>query len=332
MTSPEARIRSVNLNLLPVLREVLRHKNLTRAAETLNLTQSAISNSLRLLRDHFGDELLVRDGRSMRLTEVGLRLVAPIEEAMVAVQRALSPQRFEPLESEQRYRIATADYVMSIFAPPLSRILQAEGPSMSVQMLTARRQSGEDLRVGRVDMIIMPKRMLYAGLNDQRAATDEIVVRPLMTETFVVVGHKDDPDMRRPLTRERYLARAHAGFFLDFDVHASLEQFYLHEAGIRQFERVLTSSFCSLPLIAATGSCLTLLPRSMARQALATMPLKACESPIPLPDLELVTVWHRRREDDEAISWLVDALKRCAEDVMAANAATTPKSRKATRR
>jgi DNA-binding transcriptional LysR family regulator len=44
-------------------------RNLTRAAEALNLTQSAVSNSLKLLREHFHDEILIRDGRNMRLTE-----------------------------------------------------------------------------------------------------------------------------------------------------------------------------------------------------------------------------------------------------------------------
>lgn len=324
----DAKLRSVNLNLLPVLREVLRHRNLTRAAETLNLTQSAISNSLKQLRDHFGDELLVRDGRSMRLTEVGERLVGPIEEAMLAVQRALAPHRFVPEESQQRFRIATADYVMATLAPPLSKLLEQEGPHMSVQMLTARRQSGDDLRVGRVDMIILPKRMLYAGLDRDRSAAGEAVIKPLMTESLVVVGHKDDPDLKRPLTAQRYLSRPHAGFFLDLDVHASLEQFFLHESDIRRFERILTSSFSTLPLIAATGSALTLLPESMARRAVATLPLKMAPCPIEMPPLEIIMVWHKRRDDDEALHWLADALSRSANAPMDENRVASTKRRK----
>lgn len=323
MTSAsEIKLRSVNLNLIPILREILRHRNLTRASETLNLTQSAVSNSLRQLREHFGDELLVRDGRNMRLTDVGLRMIEPVEEAMIAVQRAFAPQRFDAAESSQRFRVATADYVMATLAPPLTSMMEKDGPKMSVQLLTARRQSGEDLRVGRVDMIIMPRRMLYSGVGGRNFAQTEAVVHPLMTEHFVVVGHRDDPDLKRGLTAKRYLERAHAGFFLDFDVHASLEQFYLNEAGIRQFERVLTSSFCSLPLIAATSNCLTLLPESMARSASETLPLRVVRSPIEMPPLELIMVWHKRREDDEALKWLASALTRCAEVVMRDNAAS----------
>ena len=313
---PETRLRSVNLNLMPILREILRHRNLTRAAETLNLTQSAVSNSLKQLREHFDDELLVRDGRNMRLTAVGLKLMGPVEEAVEAVRRALMPQRFDPMESRQRFRIATADYVMAILAPPLSALLQKEGPGMSVQMLSARRQSGEDLRVGRVDMVIMPRRMLYSGVGGGNYEQSEAIVQPLMTEQFVVVGHEDDPDMQRSLTAKRYLERAHAGFFLDFDVHVSLEQFHLNETGVRQFERILTSSFCTLPLIAATGSCLALLPESMARSAVETLPLKMAPSPIDMPKLELIMVTHKRRADDDALNWLATALKRSADQVV----------------
>lgn len=325
MSTPELRLRAVNLNLMPILREILRHRNLTRAAETLNLTQSAVSNSLRQLREHFEDELLVRDGRNMRLTAVGQKLLGPVEEAMEAVRRALIPQRFDAMESRQRFRIATADYVMAILAPPLSALLQNEGPGMSVQMLSARRQSGEDLRVGRVDMVIMPRRMLYSGVGGGNYAQNEAIVQPLMTEQFVVVGHEDDPDMQRNLTAKRYLERAHAGFFLDFDVHASLEQFHLNESGIRQFERILTSSFCTLPLIAATGSCLTLLPESMARSAVETLPLKMTSSPIDMPKLELIMVTHQRRADDDALNWLATALKRSADQVMEKNATAPPR-------
>lgn len=324
MASPELRLRSVNLNLMPVLREILRHRNLTRAAETLAMTQSAVSNSLKQLREHFGDELLVRDGRNMRLTAVGQKLLGPVEEAMKAVQRALIPQHFDAAESQQRFRIATADYVMAILAPPLSAVLEAEGPGMSVQMLSARRQSGEDLRVGRVDMVIMPRRMLFAGVGGGNYAQNEAVAQPLLTEQFVVVGHEDDPDMQRNLTAKRYLERAHAGFFLDFDVHASLEQFHLNETGIRQFERVLTSSFCTLPMIAATGSCLALLPESMARIAIETLPLRMAPNPIEMPKLELIMVTHKRRTDDEALNWLAATLKRCADEVVERNAAAMP--------
>ncbi|MBS0477267.1 MAG: LysR family transcriptional regulator [Proteobacteria bacterium] len=305
-------LRGVNLNLLPVLDEVLRQRNLTRAAETLNLTQSAVSNSLKLLREHFSDELLVRDGRKLRLTELGEELRAPLEEAMSAVRRAFTPEPFDPATSRQRFRIATADYVMAILAPHLAGILSKTAPHIAVQMLNARKQSDDDLRSGRIDMVVAPKRMITGPRSQRTDYLEGAVVAPLLSERLVCIGHKDDPDLHAGLTPQRYLDRAHAGFFLDFDIHASLEQFHLGETGTAQFDRILTSSFSTLPLIVANSDCLALLPESMARLAMKHLPITYAPSPIEMPPLELVMVWHRRRERDQGMAWLVDALRQSA--------------------
>lgn len=310
-------LRGVNLNLLPVLDEVLRQRNLTRAAETLNLTQSAVSNSLKLLREHFQDELLVRDGRKLRLTEFAESLLAPIEDAMAAVRQTFAPEAFDPATSRQRFRIATADYVMAIIAPHLAGILSREAPHMAVQMLNARKQSDEDLRAGRIDMVIAPKRMITGPRTQRADYLKEAVVAPLLTERLVCIGHKDDPDLHAGLSPERYLERAHAGFFLDYDIHASLEQFHLGETGATQFDRMLTSSFSTLPMIVANSDCLALLPESMARAAKTSLPIDYVASPIEMPPMELVMVLHRRRERDRGMVWLVDALHQSAAKAVA---------------
>lgn len=308
-------LRGINLNLLPVLNEIVRQRNLTRAAETLHMTQSAVSNSLKLLREHFQDEILVRDGRRMRLTEFGETLLGPLDDAMEALRRALAPELFDPMQSQQRFRIATADYVMTILAPYLTAILSTEAPRMAVQMLNARRQSDEDLRIGRIDMIVAPKHMITGARAQRPDYLKDLSVTPLLTERLVCIGREDDPDLINGMSAERYLERAHAGFFLDFDVHASLEQFHLGESGTRQFDRMLTSSFSTLASIVATSDCIALLPESMARIAQSSLPIRFIDAPIPMPPLELVMVYNRRREHDAGMNWLIDAIQRCAERV-----------------
>lgn len=308
-------LRGINLNLLPVLHEIVRQRNLTRAAETLHMTQSAVSNSLKLLRDHFQDEILVRDGRLMRLTEFGESLVEPLNEAMVALRRAMAPEPFDPARSQQRFRIATADYVMTILAPHLTAILSQDAPQLGVQMLNARRQSDEDLRVGRIDLIVAPKHMLTGPRAQRPDYGADFVFAPLLTDRLVCIGHRDDPDLLEGLTQRRYLERAHAGFFLDFEVRASLEQSFLEETGAQQFDRMLTSSFSTLASIVSVGDCLALLPESMARTAMASFPIRYVEAPLAVPPLELVMVWHRRRENDAGMVWLIDAVRRSAAQV-----------------
>lgn len=312
MEDLERRLRQTNLNLLPVLREVLKHRNLTRAAQELNLTQAAVSNSLRRLRDHFGDELLVKDGRGLRLTEKARRMVGPLEVALAAVADVLAGEAFAPERSRRRYRIATADYVTAVLTPNLIRLLGDEAPLMSVQMVTARSRSAEDLRLENIDILITPRQIVSAAIFDAPRVMAEFAFEELARDPFVCLGRADDAELAAGLTQEAYLARPHASFFLDLDVHASLEHGYLLESGVTQFDRLLTSDFTILPLVAAATGCLTLVPASLAAGAVDTLPLQAVPSPLPVPDLELVMIWLKRRDGDPEIRWLRDGLRRCA--------------------
>lgn len=318
MDDLDRRLRTTNLNLLPVLRAVLRHRNLTRAAEELNITQSGVSNSLRQLRDHFGDELLVRDGRRMRLTERAKALVVPLEQALAAMAQVLASPAFEPMTSTRGFRVATADYVTAITAPDMAATLAREAPAITVQMVTARGRSMADLRDGAIDMIISPRQIIEALIYDAPAVAAEFAFEPLGREPFVCLAREDDAAFARGLTLAEYLARPHASFHLDLGAHASLEHAYLLEHRTPQFNRILTSDFTVLPLIAARSDCVVLAPRSLARLAARDLALRIGPSPLPVPDLELVMVFLRRREPEPDLAWLAALFRRCVAESLAA--------------
>lgn len=54
---------ALDLNLLRVFDEVMAERSLTKAAHKLSITQPAVSNAMRRLREVVGDELLVRSGQ-----------------------------------------------------------------------------------------------------------------------------------------------------------------------------------------------------------------------------------------------------------------------------
>ena len=70
----QGRFRNLDLNLLRVFDEVMAERSLTRAAHKLSLTQPAVSNALRRLRDSLGDELVRRQGAGVEPTPMALAL------------------------------------------------------------------------------------------------------------------------------------------------------------------------------------------------------------------------------------------------------------------
>jgi LysR family transcriptional regulator, nod-box dependent transcriptional activator len=307
-------LRASNLNLLPVLHAALKHQNLTHAAQELNISQSAVSNSLKQLREHFGDELLVKDGHRLRLTKKGAELIEPLERFLAAAQDVVGSSRFDPSTATAKFRIATADYITAISAPLITSTLRREAPQVSVQMVTARGRSVDDLRVDKIEMIIAPWKVAEPVLFGDDQFGHEFAFEHIGSEPFVCMAHKDDEDFRRGLTVEQYLARPHGSFYLDIGFHGSLEHNYLFQQGLRQFDQIQTSDFTILPLIASRTDCIVLTPRSVARLVAGVLPVQIGPCPLPIPDLDLVMLWNARRGMDPDIQWLKALVKRSIVD------------------
>ncbi len=312
--TPDQKLRTINLNLLPILHAILRHASLTKAAREMNVTQSAASNSLRRLREIFGDELLIKEGRVMRLTETAKRLIDPLEATLATVAGFLDDKPFAAATAQRRFRIATADYVSAVLLPRLLDILAREAPHISVQIVTARKRSDEDLLADRLDLIIAPSQLMGTTLFEARNFKRDYLHEALFVDRLVCVA-RGGSRLPAKLSVEEYLRRPHAGFFLDLDAHASLEQAYLQEHRVDQFQRILSANFSLLPLIVASSDCLALIPDSLARLMAPLYKLRVLPCPLAVPDLDLVTIWHRRRDGDADLAWLRATLKRCVPDL-----------------
>jgi DNA-binding transcriptional LysR family regulator len=113
-------LNGVDLNLLPALDALLAERNVTRAAERMSLGQPAMSAVLARLRKHFGDPLLVREGRGLVLTTLAASLVAPVQEAMAATEAVLGARPpFDPRTDARSFTLVGSDYVALVLLRPL---------------------------------------------------------------------------------------------------------------------------------------------------------------------------------------------------------------------
>jgi DNA-binding transcriptional LysR family regulator len=99
-------ISRVDLNLLVYLDVLLRECNVTRAAEELGISQPALSNSLRRLRDLFNDPILVRTSDGMTPTDRALELQPLVRNVLAAAEQAILPKTdFDPMGSNRIFRV-----------------------------------------------------------------------------------------------------------------------------------------------------------------------------------------------------------------------------------
>ena len=130
-------LRTTNLNLLPILRSLLKEASVSRAAVDLCLSQPATSNALNRLRSLLGDPLLVQVGRSMRLTPRARLLLPLLDEACVRIDALLHEARFNPAETRRTFVIEAADYLELLLGGPLLKIFEEVAPLASLHFTHA---------------------------------------------------------------------------------------------------------------------------------------------------------------------------------------------------
>jgi LysR family nod box-dependent transcriptional activator len=77
----------LDLNLLVALDALISEQSVTEASRRLYLSQPAVTSALNRLRQYFGDDLLVLEGRQMRLTYKAEELAAPVRQALELIRK-----------------------------------------------------------------------------------------------------------------------------------------------------------------------------------------------------------------------------------------------------
>src|SRR6516164_2282567 len=157
----EIDLRRFDLNLLVVFDVLMSERSVTRAAERLGRTQSAVSHALSRLRDQFGDPLLLKGGVRMQPTALALELIEQARPMLGGIQRVLSPKHlFDPASSDRVFRLAAPDFMLTLFADLLTR-LRVEAPQVAIEWTAPREPTLLDVAEGTIDVAIVPTELRW---------------------------------------------------------------------------------------------------------------------------------------------------------------------------
>src|SRR5688500_13085837 len=111
--------RTLDLNLLRVFDVVMAERHVTRAAERLSMTQPAVSNALRRLREAIGEELFVPGPTGVTPTRQADALWPAVRSALRSLREAIEPDGFDPQRDARSFTVAMADATAAVLVPPL---------------------------------------------------------------------------------------------------------------------------------------------------------------------------------------------------------------------
>jgi DNA-binding transcriptional LysR family regulator len=313
--------RTLDLNLLRVFDVVMAERNLTRAAERLSLTQPAVSNALKRLRESVGEDLLTRAPSGVKPTPRAEALWPEVRSALGNLHAALAPGAFDPKLDAATFRIAMADATAALYMPPLVSHIESHQARVDLRIVPlTMRDPSTLLERGDADLAIGHFPEAVAGLLGQG---NESPLRhaPLHETGYVCVMRQGHPLADRPLTLDAYCAANHLLVSLSGRPHGLVDQ-ALAPLG-RQRRIVLTvNQYFTAGRVVAESDLLTVLPASLVgatgyREEVVTKPL-----PFRLPGMSVAMLWHLRHDRSSAHEWLRARLLEAASQASAAPPST----------
>lgn len=289
--------RQVDVNLLLALHALLEERNLTHAGTRMGMTQPAMSGALARLRAHFDDELLVRDGRGFRSTELAESLRPVVAEAVKAAEALLGDSReFDPASSTRRFAVSVSEYAMTVLAEPLTRALRKHAPGCSIAFDTLPARADFEDHLMRRDLVVGP---LGFDLPGNR--------QPVFTDHLVCLVARDNPravNGRLSLADLAAMPHAVAEFSAAGDVPRPLEV-VIEEAGLAdRTVQVAVTSLLTLPYAIAGTELCAFVPSRLARRCLDILDLVVVDTPLAPVVITEAAHWHPRRSADSPGRWL----------------------------
>ncbi len=288
-----------DLNLLVALRVLIEEGSVSKAADRLSLSQSAMSRVLGRLRVLLDDPLFTRQGQRLLPTQKALQINRELGQPLESLRSLLSPSEFDPAQCEQTFTIATTDYAMQTILPFALPRLYQEAPKISFNFLPLQHDRiAEQLTSEGADLAI---------------CRPTEAVEPLRREVLGRVGVLCMVSKRHPLADssmsiEHYLRYPHAMIAISDGVKALLDEAisthgkpnlvlraYHLEAALAIIEQ--------LPLIMTVPADLAYLVAQ--RYDLVVKPL-----PFEFTPFDYSMIWHTRCDNAASQKWLREIVKQ----------------------
>ncbi len=290
-------IENIELGQLRALDMLLRERNVTRAAQRLHLSQSALSHSLGRLREITGDPLFVRTPRGMTPTPRAAELAPEVSAILQRIERMFEPTELDLAKLERTFVICAQDFIELRIARALIPRLAREAPGVDMLIRPELALSEEDLAAGRADLII-------GVLVPQTAG---VMHKKLADEGFLTLARRNHPVVKRRLTLAQFVALRHIqiaprglpGGPVD-DALAAL--------GLSRRVVLRVPSFLPAIRMASTTDLLLTAPEELVRDAIKNTPLVAHPTPVDARPFRITMAWHERSQKDPAHAWLRDRI------------------------
>ncbi|MBW4535881.1 MAG: LysR family transcriptional regulator [Pleurocapsa minor HA4230-MV1] len=286
-------LRKLDLNLLIALDVLIAEVSVTKAAQKLNMSQSAMSHALKRLRIILHDDILIRTSREMEVTPYARQISDRVRQILSDIESTLFSQTtFNPATTQSTFSIAASDYVETTIGINLIQQLTTQAPGIRIRITNLNKETVMDaIDDNRIDLFIGAKLPLKSWHVEQN----------LYREEFICVFKSDDA--LTELSMEDYIRRSHLLVSMRDDFQGAGDEILEQQQQSRQ---VIWSTphFMAIPFLLANSDCVALLPGRMAQQCAKAMDLTLLPPPMMMEGFTVSMIWHQRNTNRPQHQWL----------------------------
>jgi DNA-binding transcriptional LysR family regulator len=296
-------------HLLRLLLAVLEEGSITRAAQRLGVTQSAVSHLLEKLRGIVGDPLFVKSGRGIVPTAHAQALAARARVLLDELRSFSHAAGFDPATLATTVTIAANDLQRDLLLPTLLRYVRTQAPGFALRVIPSGAPTALMLRDEDCQLVITPRPPEGSDILQKRLFEDRYRI------------FYDASQRHAPRSAEEYLAAEHVTVLYEPQRLLDIDE-VLAERGLQRRFVVQVPGFAGIgPFLRGSASIATL-PSLLRAHLLRGFDIAPV--PIDCPSMPMYMVWHLRHHADPVHRWLRQQLEMVVAPSLAAAAEHMP--------
>lgn len=296
-------LAKINLNLLVALDALLTERHVTRAAQKLFISQSAMSIALAQLRELLQDDILVRGAQGMVATQRGISLQPQVRKILEEVKGMIyAPQVFDA-QAPRTFRIGMNDYTEFLILPRLLAKMAKIAPNIALQVINLNLLDQHSVfETERLDLAV--------GLLHEK--NTPLMTEALFSESAVCVGRKNHPLLQKPLTVKRLLQAQHIAINLHSEPMMGKLDRALQKLGVKRNIALALPHMMSAFYLVKDTDYLLMCMRGLAKGLVQPFGLAMQELPFESECTEIMMAWPKTWCTDPAHTWLRDLIREIA--------------------
>lgn len=302
-------ISRTDLNLFVVFEAIFSQGGVTRAAQTLNLSQPTISHALARLRERVGDPLFVRHGQRLVPTPLAQQMIAPVREALHLFERTLGAlDGFDPAHARIDFAMGMRSLMEATYLLPLVLAVAESAPGVSVAAAPFdRRRLEPTLASGE----------LNAAIDVFLPLSDAIRREHLGWSPSVVVARRGHPQIEAGLDLQGYLAAEHVVVTSRLQ-GSGPEDAALARDGLRRNIRARCQQINTAMRLVASSDMLLTMAESFAQRANMWFDNQILPVPFAAEGIDTYLYWHENADADPANRWFRAMVRATAAEAQGA--------------